>query len=504
MGNARSIALKNSTVSFLAQLISMIFQFMNRTVFIYYLGFELLGINGTFISVFNTLSLAELGFQSAIVYHLYKPLNSKNEIEINQLMNIYKTVYFNVGMLILMLTLLLMPFIRYILKGIEITNAVYIYFGLMGVNSALTYFLAYKRALVYADQKDYINKVIDSLCIVTFSVLKIILVIKTKNYYLFLLITICQTIVSNCMVHVFCKKQYPFLKKENIDTNIAKKVFNSVKELFAARLAGYVYSSTDNLVISALVSTISVGLYGNYTLVTANLKTLISSMVNPITPIIGRQLAEGKNDTGKDNILSIYTYIRMVIGVMTIVPICILLQKFVSFWAGKDGLLNETVVYLLAIDIYIHIVHSALCDFINGQGLFKYDKYAEFIGATSNIVFSLAFVFKFGVAGVLLGTIISQSVFWIGRAFIVFKYCFEDGKRYAIMYVTKNIYYICCICVITVVLSILLKKIELQFFIVEFLIKGIICELVVASGIIAMTGWQKEFKSIVKKIVRST
>ena len=69
--NRGTIAIRNSTVSLLTQILTIVLQFATRSIFIRYLGVELLGLGNTFASLLSTLSLAELGFQSAVVYNLY-------------------------------------------------------------------------------------------------------------------------------------------------------------------------------------------------------------------------------------------------------------------------------------------------------------------------------------------------------------------------------------------------------------------------------------------------
>ena len=69
--NRGTIAIRNSTVSLLTQILTIVLQFATRSVFIRYLGVELLGLSSTFASLLSTLSLAELGFQSAVVFNLY-------------------------------------------------------------------------------------------------------------------------------------------------------------------------------------------------------------------------------------------------------------------------------------------------------------------------------------------------------------------------------------------------------------------------------------------------
>ena len=57
--------------------------FVIRTIFIYKLGVEYLGLDSLFISILNVLSLAELGIGSALVYHMYKAiaLDDKDQIQ---------------------------------------------------------------------------------------------------------------------------------------------------------------------------------------------------------------------------------------------------------------------------------------------------------------------------------------------------------------------------------------------------------------------------------------
>ena len=64
------------------QVLSIILGFIGRTVFIKYLSAEYLGISGLFTNVLTVLSMTELGFSSAVSYHLYGLIAKKDEKEI--------------------------------------------------------------------------------------------------------------------------------------------------------------------------------------------------------------------------------------------------------------------------------------------------------------------------------------------------------------------------------------------------------------------------------------
>ena len=74
----QQIAIKNSMTGLMSQIIVLILQFWTRSIFVQHLGVEMLGISSTLSSILNTLSLTELGFQSAVIYSLYRPLAEKN------------------------------------------------------------------------------------------------------------------------------------------------------------------------------------------------------------------------------------------------------------------------------------------------------------------------------------------------------------------------------------------------------------------------------------------
>ena len=65
---------RNSMVGMLMQLFSLILSFVSRTIFIKILTNDYLSINGLFSNILSTLSFVELGFGTALLYMMYKPV----------------------------------------------------------------------------------------------------------------------------------------------------------------------------------------------------------------------------------------------------------------------------------------------------------------------------------------------------------------------------------------------------------------------------------------------
>lgn len=69
------------------QLVNIILKFALRTVFIYTLGKEYLGLNGVFSNILSILSLSELGIGSVIIYDMYKPIADNDTDKVNSLLH---------------------------------------------------------------------------------------------------------------------------------------------------------------------------------------------------------------------------------------------------------------------------------------------------------------------------------------------------------------------------------------------------------------------------------
>lgn len=150
---------KNSLRNFAFGVLLKIYQtfvpFAMRTLMIYFMGVQYLGLNGLFTSILQVLNLAELGVGSAMVYSMYKPIAEDNETKICALMGLYKKYYTMIGFVIALGGSILTPFIPYLIKSdMPADLNVYILYLLNLAATVLSYWMfAYKNALFQAHQR---------------------------------------------------------------------------------------------------------------------------------------------------------------------------------------------------------------------------------------------------------------------------------------------------------------------------------------------------------------
>ena len=71
---------------------------------------------GLFSNILSTLSIVELGFGTALIYYLYKPVANNDKEEIKVILKYYKKVYMIIGTAMIVLGLMVIPFMGYIIK----------------------------------------------------------------------------------------------------------------------------------------------------------------------------------------------------------------------------------------------------------------------------------------------------------------------------------------------------------------------------------------------------
>ena len=157
-------SIRNSTTSTITQILTVLMDFVVKTIFIDVLGKEYLGINGVFSIIIILLSLAYLGIGMAIPYSLYKPLADNDTKKVKSLMKYYSKIYSGIGFIVLLIGLSITPFLPLIIKDMPDIPHIYLIYMMFVTHSALSYLFVYKRFLIESDQKGYIVSKITFAC----------------------------------------------------------------------------------------------------------------------------------------------------------------------------------------------------------------------------------------------------------------------------------------------------------------------------------------------------
>ncbi|RGW13258.1 lipopolysaccharide biosynthesis protein [Enterococcus asini] len=420
----------NSSISSVIYMLRLIMQFAIRTVFIHFLGKEFLGLNGLFTNILSLLSMAELGIGSSIVYSMYKPLAVGDQPKIRALMQLYKKAYNYIGFLVGIIGLGLIPFLKYMITSDIEMSTIYIIYILFLANSVVSYFFTYKRSMLIADQRTYVTTINDFIFLIVTTVVQILFLFWYPNYVLYLTIQILFTFIGNLSISRITDKEYPYLldkHHEKLDKETITEIKKNVIGNVSSKIGGVIVMGTDNILISSFVSLTAVGLYSNYTLIVNSVQNLCKQVTNSITASIGNYAATNERSKGYE-LFKKHFFVNHTLIFFSTVILFNVLNDFIVWWLGDTFVLTEMATILVIVNYAIQVYRNTGFVFIESYGLYWYQRKKAIIEAFINLAASLLLliVFRLGITGVLLGTIISSFGFVIWyEAYIIYKYAFN-------------------------------------------------------------------------------
>lgn len=492
-------SIRNISWGLIGQLIAYVLRFIIRIVFIQSLSAEYLGIEGLFTNIISVLSLSELGFGTAIVFSLYKPIIENNTDKILGLMNFYRKVYFVIGIVVLTMGLAISPFLDFFINEMPNIPNLQWYYCLFVFQSAFSYFFAYKRSLLIVNQQNYLVSIVHYIVEALFVCCEIIVLLSLREYVIYLLLTVVQVIVENLVISFLCDKYYPTIKKcrnYEIDRTTFLKIKSDVSSLVIHQFGSIVVNATDNIIISKYIGIIETGLYSNYSLIITAINGVLGQLFSGMTASLG-QLNANEDEKHKQNVFwELFLLNHLIYGVVGLCAF-FLISDVVFLAFGSNYILGQDVIAVLIVSFYLNGMRKTTLLYKSTMGIFKPDRYKAFVEAVINLLISVTLAKNIGIIGVFIGTVISclLTSFWI-EPLVVFKYGICDKAR---TYFSRYCFYLICILIALVPCFFICKMIVCTNIFI-LIMKGSIIVIVATLILVLPVIKTREFKSLLSRI----
>lgn len=499
---------KNATRNIIYGVFLKIYQllgpFILRTIFIYTLGMEYLGLNSLFTSILSVLNLAELGVGSALVFSMYKPIAEDDTEKICALMNLYKLYYRVIGLVILVLGLILVPFIPNLISGSipEGINIYVLYLMNLGATVLSYWLFAYKTCLFGAHQRNDITAKVSMISSTIQYIVQAVLLIIVANYYLYLAITIATQIFNNLYGAYKCNKLYPNYKaKGKLDKAEVKVINGKVRDLFTAKIGGVVVDSADTIVISTFLGLTILAMYNNYFYIMSSIFGFITIIFNASMAGVGNSLIV---ESEEKNYNDLKKFLYIVCWIASVCTCCLLglYQPFMKMWVGEKSMLSFDLVVCICIYFFVRNINTLINMYKDAAGMWHEDKWRPLVVSIANLGLNLIMVNYIGLFGILLSTILTMA--FIGMPWLIYNLFTVIFKRNALEFICKMIFY----AVVTVVMCVFTYAICMNITltgVAGFVVKGIVIFAVANVLFFVSTFFLPEFvqtKELILKIVK--
>ena len=445
---------RNMVYGLLNRCVSLLLPFIVRTILIYRFGALYLGMNSLLASILQVLNLAELGFGSAVVYSLYKPIAEGDTDTVCAYLGTYRKIYRIIGLVILGLGLAVLPWFPLMVKDSPVPDNMnlYVWYLIFLADAVMSYLLfGYKTSIPSALQREDLLSKIDMAVLLCKSVVQMACLLLSDNFYFYLLTSLLFTVLRNLVISRVVDCHFPqYVCRGGISEEQFGELKLLVGGLALSKFRGASRHAIDSICITAFVSLTMTAVYSNYFLIHSAVVSLSGILCGAMVASVGNTIAvENREKNYRD--MRRFNFIYMLLAGWAVICLLCLYQPFVRLWmsgalpsdtgnagvalalggiaAGEPLMLGMPEVVALCLYFYLMKAGDMRWIYHQGAGLWWKARYIVIAEIVCNVVLNILLARYWGVLGIILATLISLFfINFIGGAWILFKEYFQNGK----------------------------------------------------------------------------
>ena len=217
-------------------------------------------------------------------------------------------------------------------------------------------------------------------------------------------------VLSSLILTISFYSKFPNLipSIKHFDKDRISEIINLGGQFFIIQIAVLVIFTTDKIIIAQVVSPAAVVPYEIAFKLFSLVLVFNNIFLNPLWSAYTRAFA-------RQDILFIKNTLKkthVIFVVLSIISLLIYLlsHKIIDIWMGGRVMIQDSLVSIICVFIIVRVWCDIYAYFLNGISKIKVQMYLAVVQAIINLPISICLGRKFGVEGVLLGSLISLSL----------------------------------------------------------------------------------------------
>lgn len=367
-------------------------------------------VNGLISSITQFLSyiaLIESGIGAIGRASLYKPLATKDTLMISRNAKALENFYRRVAYIFLVYLFILAVLFPYIVR--EDFNWAYVatLILILGTSTFIQYYFGIThQTVIQADQKKYIPALLNSLSLFVNMMLTVILIKVGATIHIVKIVSTLAFAIRPIVLYFLVTRNYRLDKKAKPNTEILKQRWDGL----AQHIAFFIHKNTDVVVLTILVNVKEVSVYSVYMLAVSGCSKLVNIFSSSLEPAFGNMIAKGENETLKKR-LRLCSTLTIQVAIILFSTVAIAVSPFIKLYTrgvtDVDYLRPVFGIVMLVAEGF-YCVRLPYQSVVYAAGHFKQTRNDAIMEAVLNISISVVLVFKYGLIGVAIGTLVSM------------------------------------------------------------------------------------------------
>lgn len=367
-------------------------------------------VNGLISSIANFIAyiiILDVGFNVVIKSQLYLPIVNNDKKKIESILYSANSFFKKIAKIFIIYILLLL-----LIYPIIINKFDWKFIDLLIVVISLSTFFEYYFGITYrifleAKGKSYLISIINSVITILSTIIIVILIKSNCSIIVIKLVGSIIFIIKPIFLNIYVKKKYKLTIRNNY-----KYIIKDKWDGLAQHIAWIIYCNTDIFVLTFFSTLENVSIYSVYSLVCIGLRSIVAAITSGIDATFGNVIARKKTEKLNDKFNN---YEIIYFSVITVLFSCaiILIIPFVKIYTlgiNDVNYINPTFGIIFILSEYIIALRRPYRALIHSAGHFKETKNGAIMECVLNVIISIVLVFKLGLVGVAIGSLIAALV----------------------------------------------------------------------------------------------
>ena len=396
--------IKNAGFGILAQFLTIGIGIIIPRLVLVNLGSESNGLLSSVGNILTYMSLLEAGVGTATLQALYKPCATHDHDSANSIMAATDYFYRRTGRIYLIIVLIITIVYTFAVNTELPRRVVFAVVLLSGLSGVISYFFQGKlKIFLSAEGKAYVNINITTAVQVATSITKAILLYKGFGVVQVQVSVFIFNLIQMLVYLIYIKRHYPWL---NVNVKPDFDAISQRNAVLIHQVAGLIFSNTDVLLLTAFVGLKEVSVYSMYAMIYGMVTALAVVIYESYTYALGQSYYTDKHRFMK--LFDAYEVFSIMVT-FSLYCICrIIINPFLMLYTEGVNDIQYVDLYLpwlFALFYLLHNGRTSSATLINIAQQFENTKWRSILESVINLTVSIICVNKFGIYGVLMGTI---------------------------------------------------------------------------------------------------
>lgn len=400
----KSRGIKNIVFGLLSQIITLVLGLVIPRLVLVNLGSESNGLLNAITNVLSYMSLLEAGVGTATVQALYKPIAQNDRDSISRIMSATNYFYRRTGTVyFVLMTIIATAFTFFVDTSIPRIDVFLVAF-MAGMSGVISYFFQGKfKILLAAEGKKYVTTNIGTISHVCISILKIAVLLAGGNVVAVQAVYFTINIVQMLVFLIYMQKHYAWVDYRAEPDFEATSQKNAV---LVHQISNLIFNNTDVLILTIFTSLKEVSVYSMYAMIYGMVKTIAVVMYESYTYALGQTY-----NTDREHFMKLFNAYEMLTIMISFSLYCIcraMMNPFLNLYtSGVNDIayVDRYLPWLFAAFYLLHNGRTSSATLITISQHFEDTKWRSIFESVINVTVSLICVLRFGIYGVVMGTI---------------------------------------------------------------------------------------------------